>query len=162
MVVYSWFLSSKTNAKELMEDALTRGGFNPDTANFEEGDDPLVRTAAEYEALLDNSLSPTEVSEMLAVAPSEVLRRLEGRSLYGVLTDDGWRILEFQFEEGRLLPRLEEVLSLLHEELHLVAVYRWFVSPSVDLTTGDQQVSPRQWLLNGGNVATVARIAIDL
>lgn len=158
---YSW-LFSREGKEHSMRAVLERGGFSFDTTDLEDGNDPLARTSAEYKALFDTSFRPEEVSAMLGVNVSEVLRRLEGRTLYGKFTDDGWRIFEFQFEEGRLLPGLEEVLPLLHEELHPVAVYRWFVSPSIDLTIGDEQVSPRQWLLSGRNIAAVARIALDL
>ncbi len=158
---YSW-VSVRERDERSMREALTRGGFSFDTTEIEGDDDPLVRTAAEYEALLDTGLRPTEVSEMLGASTGKVLRRLEDRTLYGTLTNDGWKILGFQFEEGRPLPGLEEVMPLLHEELHPVAIYRWFVSPSVDLTVGDEQVSPRHWLLSGRNVAAVATIAIDL
>lgn len=158
---YSWLFFTWRLAEQSMKDVLVRGGFSFDTTGLEEGD-PLARTAAEYEALLDTGLSAVEASETLGIRADEVTQRLSDRTLYGVSADDGWRILEFQLEEGRPLPGLEEVLPLLHEELNPVAVYRWFVSPNVDLTVGEDSFSPRQWLLSGRNVAVVARIAIDL
>lgn len=156
-----WVPVQERDERSLRE-ALTRGGFSFDTTEIEGGDDPLVRTAVEYEALLDTGFRPAEVSEMLGVSTSEVLGRLADRTLYGRPTADGWKILGFQFEEDHPLPGLEGVLPLLHQDLHPVAVYRWFISPSVDLTVGDEQVSPRQWLLSGRSIAAVARIAIDL
>ena len=99
---------------------------------------------------------------MLGVSVDDVMQRLANRTLYSVRTNDSWKIPGFQFEEGRPLPGLEEVLPLLHEELHPIAVYYWFTSPNVDLVVRDKQISPCQWLLGGRNVAAVARIAIDL
>ncbi len=157
---YHWFFAWG-DKRRLMEDALTRGGFKLDTIGLEDGG-PLAHTTDKYGALLGNSLDVAEVSQMLGTEFEDILQRLEDRTLYGIPTNDGWKIFRFQFEQGRLLPGLEEVLPLLHEELHPIAVYNWFVSPSIDLVVGNNRVSPRQWLLSGRNVGTVARIAIDV
>lgn len=157
---YSWLYFVWTPAEQSMEDTPVRGGFGFDITGLE--GDPIARTEAKYEALLDDSLSPAEVSEMLGVNVDDVNQRLEARSLYGVPVGGSWRILDFQLEDGQLLPGIEEVLPLLHEELHPIAVYNWFVNPNVDLAAKGKSVSPRQWLISGRNVAAVARIAIDV
>jgi hypothetical protein len=157
---YTW-LSAWEDKELLVEDALTRGGLRFDTTGLEDGG-PLARTAAKYEALLDTSLSPIEASEMLGVSVDDVIQRLADGTLYGVLTRQGWRIPDFQFEGGRSLPGIEEVLPLLHEELHPLAVHNWLANPNPDLLVGNNVVSPRQWLLGGRDVAAVARLAIDV
>lgn len=158
---YFWpFTVHKSNEKRMAE-ALSRGGFVLDPSGLEDHD-PLAHTAAEYETLLDTSLSLTEVSRMLDIDVVDVLWFLEDRTLYGVRIEGEWKFLGFQFEEGRPLPGLGKVLPLLSEDLHPMAIYRWFVSPSINLIAKGEPSSPRQWLLSGRSITTVARIAIDV
>lgn len=158
---YGWISTHAPAASKPMEDALLEGGFKLDAADLEDGG-PLARTTARYKRLLATSHGLTEVSRMLAISENDVLQRLTDRTLSGVQGHDGWNILGFQFEGNRLLPGLEQVLPLLHEELHPVAVYNWFTNPNPDLTIQGESVSPRQWLLSGRSAARVARIAIDV
>lgn len=159
--VYSWPYAWKDKERPI-RDVLEQSGLRFDTADLEDGNDPLTRTKAKYEALLDDSLSPLEASEVLGVSVDEIIQRLEDRSLYGIPVRGGWRIPDFQFEDGRLLPGIEEVLPLLHEELHPIAIRNWLANPNPDLLVGKEVVSPRQWLLSGRDVTVVSRLAIDL
>lgn len=146
---------------DLLGDVLNRGELVVDTVGHA-GLDPLTRTADKYRNLLNTSLDTEQTAQMLGTSVEDVLRRLEERTLYGVPSEDGQRIPRFQFEEGQVLPGLEEVLPLMHTDLHPVAVQNWFTSPNTDLLVQDAMVSPRQWLLSGRNAADVARIAIDV
>jgi hypothetical protein len=154
-------LVAQTPSPALLKDALTEGGFDfepvaPETV------DPLSRTAIKYQLLLDNSLNMEEVARRLGTDVEGIVRRLADRTLYGIQTKDGWKIPEFQFADGELLPGLESVLPLLHEGLHPIALQNWLTNPDPDLSIGEEPVSPRQWLLSGRDVANVARIALDL
>jgi len=161
MVVGSFHQDEQSLNAKRIADTLSGGGFVLDPAGLADHD-PLPRTATKYNNLLDTSLSPQEASQMLGASVSKILQRLRNRTLYGKRTDDSWRIFSFQFEGERPLPGLEEVLPLLHEELHPIAVYNWFINPNIDLVVEGEPVSPRQWLLSGRDVAEVARIAIDV
>src|SRR5215217_5057518 len=154
-------LVAKTPTPEPLKGALTEGGFDFEPMDPETVD-PLRRTANKYQTLLDNSLNTEEAARILGTDVEGVARRLADRTLYGIQTKDGWKIPEFQFEDGELLPGLESVLPLLHEGLHPIAVQNWFTNPDPDLSIGGGSVSPRQWLLSGRDVANVARIALDL
>jgi hypothetical protein len=57
------------------------------------------------------------------------------------------------------------VIPALSPELHPVSVWRWFTSPSTELTdeaTPDTAISPRDWLLAGRDPNPVAALAPDL
>jgi hypothetical protein len=159
--LYPSLFTFTTIAQTPVEDALARGGFSFDPLDSETVS-PFARTAAKYKTLLGNSFSPEETAEMLGMSVKEVMQRLANRTLYGVRSEDGLKVPRFQFEGGRMLPGLEEVLPLLDNDLHPVAVQNWFTSPNTDLLIDDEAVSPRQWLLSERSTNDVARIAIDL
>lgn len=147
-------------------EVLEEGGFDLEPEELGEND-PLVRTAAEYAALLKTSLTTTAVAERLGVEPRRIRRRLTGRppTLYGIRASTGWRIPQFQFDGNSLLPGIPDLVANLDPELHPIAVYRWFVTPDPDLTArrlGDRELSPRDWLRLGFPPAAVAELARDL
>ncbi len=143
--------------------ALRRGGFElaPVTA---ESSNALARTAAEYAVLCGTSLSAGETAQKLGVDPSRVRQLLAARKIYGLQMRGAWKIPVFQFDGDRLLPGLEEVIPVLPEDLHPVAIYHWFTTPNPDLVPGgsEQGLSPREWLLSGHSPKVVAELASDL
>jgi hypothetical protein len=46
--------------------------------------------------------------------------------------------------------------------MHPLAVARWFATPDPDLSVDDVALSPRDWLLAGGDPEAVAKIAAAL
>lgn len=124
---------------------------------------PLVRTAAEYAALIGAALSVPQAAERLAVEPSRVRQRLAERTLYGVKQKAGWRLPLFQFTDHGTVPNVEVVAPRLFG-LHPVAVARWFTAPHVDLVVGenDQRISPRAWLETGRDPGRVVALADEL
>ncbi|HEX9699174.1 MAG TPA: hypothetical protein VGD06_06905, partial [Acidobacteriota bacterium] len=120
---------------------------------------------ADYAALLKTALSTREAADRLGVNPSRVRQRLGEGTLYGIRFGSEWRLPLFQFADGGLLPGFEEVIARVdREEVHPVALYRWFTSPSSELYADDLEIelSPRQWLAGGRPGAPVARIASQL
>jgi hypothetical protein len=156
------YFVAQTPQSELPWETFTEGGFEIEPTTDPEAADPLSRTAIKYRLLLDNSLDVEEVARILDTGVEGVRRRLADRTLYGIPTEDGLKIPSFQFANGELLPGLENVMPLLHDDLHPIAVQNWFTSPNTDLLIRDEQVSPRQWLLSGRNPDDLARIAIDV
>lgn len=142
-------------------EALARGGFQIEPIASSEHN-PLARTLTEYTALLASSWKVADVARMLDVDSSRIRQRLAARTLLGIKSGSSWRIPRFQFEEGEPVPGIEEVFPRLDPELHPTEVYRWFVSPNVDLVVDDQPVSPRDWLLSGLEASAVAVVAEDL
>lgn len=142
---------------------LRRGGFEMKPSPTAPSN-MLARTAAEYAALLETSLAAGEVAQRLGVDPSRVRQLLTARKIYGIQIKGAWKIPAFQFEGGRLLPGLEEVVPALPIGLHPVGAYRWFTMPNPDLVPDgmEQELSPRGWLLAGYSSKAVADLAADL
>lgn len=148
--------------------ALQRGGFVLEPTELG-ADDPLVQTAAEFAALLKESLPTTAAAERLGVDPSRIRQRLtsEPPSLYGIRLDSGWVIPEFQLDRDKPIPGIGDVVAQLDPELHPVSVFRWFTSPNTDLVVerkGEEtrSLSPRDWLRLGLPVQPVAELAASL
>lgn len=140
---------------------LARGGFDL-TALARDAVDPVARTMAEYAALLGSALDVKQAAERLGVDASRVRQQLAERSLYGIKVAGEWRLPGFQFgPEGRV-PAIEKVVRVLPRGLHPVEVWSWFTTPNADLVIADAPVSPRDWLLSGGDAARAAAMAEDL
>ena len=163
-------------AEELPEaelQVLRSGGFDVEAGPAPE-DDPIARAAAAYSALMETALSIKAVAEGLGRNESRIRQRLLQRSLYGIRRGRNWLLPLFQFQvEDRqgaravkgVVPNVEQVFPALSPELHPVSVWRWFTSPSTELTTDeapDRPVSPRDWLLAGRDPRPVAELARDL
>ncbi len=145
-------------------EALRDGGFALEGEDVGE-DDPLARTAAEYAALVQTSLTTAGAAARLPVEPSRIRQRLTERppTLYGIRLGSGWRIPEFQFEGDGLLPGWSEVVAALDPEPHPISVYRWLTTPNVDLEDQEgRRLSPRDWLRLGLEPPAVAELAADL
>lgn len=142
------------------ERRLRDGGLDPGPLAPEEAH-PLHRTAAEYARLLHDSYSVERTAGLLGVNASRIRQRLTGtpRTLYGIKVGRGWRIPKFQFRGRRPVPGIERVVARLAPDLHPVAVYRWFTSPSPDLTLDDASTSPLDWLRVGNPPERVAELA---
>lgn len=142
---------------------LEDGGF--DLADRDhDGRDPVARTAAMYAALLKTALTTTEAARLLGVHPSRVRQRLQEGTLYGLRAGSEWRIPEFQFFEGELLPGGRQVFPEIDRELHPVAVFQWFTAPNPDLFAEEpgEELSPREWLATGRAIEPVVRLAENL
>jgi hypothetical protein len=139
------------------------GAFKGDTP-IRTDNDPLIRSQAQYMALLEESLSATQASKLLNVDVSRIRQRLRERSLFGLEQEGAWRLPRFQFERRRVIPGLVQVLKALPEDLFPLDVVDWFVLPDSDLQLeGDPApLSPREWLLSGRPVEPVLALARDL
>jgi hypothetical protein len=126
---------------------------------------PKLRGAAKNAALLASVLSVQEAAPRLGVDASRIRQRLAKRSLYGVRVDGGWRLPLFQFTDdlSAIVPGFGVIAPAL-ADLHPVDVANWFTQPHVDLAVGEDQtrVSPRDWLLSGGDPQELLPLAEEL
>ena len=149
--------------------ALERGGFSFEPPEAPAAS-PLATSTALYAALLETALDTAELARRLRVDPSRVRQRLTSRppSLYGIRRSAGWAIPVFQLahpDADRLVPGVGRVVARLPGDLHPVAVYRWFTTPTPDLAPPDgaaEALSPRDWLLAGLDVEAVEALAGEL
>lgn len=92
-------------------------------------------TTARYAALLAGALRTAEVAALLGVSDGRVRQKLRDRALYAI--DDpagrGHLFPRFQFDGGRPLPGLGEVLTALPDGVHPLAVESFFLEESPDL-----------------------------
>lgn len=153
--------------KEFSEEeimALEEGGLDL-SPQEEGGPDPLARTAAKYVALLASALTTREAAEVLEVGESRVRQRLGEGTLYSVKAGRENRLPVFQFEGGKEVPGIAQVLKHVDRSLHPVAVLNWFMLPNPDLFLDEEETSPaspRHWLLSGGDPEVLARLAEEL
>jgi hypothetical protein len=145
---------------------LKEGGFDVGTEPLGI-DEAFAQTAIDYAALLATSLSVLSAARLLQVDASRIRQRLTARTLYGLKSGHAWRLPLFQFESGHVIPGVEKVFPQLSPDLHPIAVYAWFTLPDPELSfehPGDEPLplSPREWLLSGGNPDVVAEIAASL
>ena len=122
-------------------------------------EDPLVRSMSDYMALLETSYTTSEAARFLKVGADRIRQRLREGSLYGVDYEGRKRLPRFQFEGGRVMPGLRDVLAALPQGLNPLDVAEWFSTPNSDLDRDDEMLSPREWLLSAREVAEVVALA---
>jgi len=157
---------------DLETQVLRGGGFAVDAVPTV-GEDPIAHATAAYAALLSTALTIKAVAQALGRNESRIRQRLLERSLIGIRRGRGWLLPRYQFQveerDGQhqvraVVPGVEQVFPRLSPELHPVALWRWFTSPSTELVPeeGDEPLSPRDWLICGRPVAVVVLLAADL
>jgi len=144
--------------------ALRSVGAFKEGAPVRADNDPLIRSQAEFMALLEESLSAAEAAKLLHVDVSRVRQRLRERSLLGIEYEGSWRLPRFQFERRLAIPGLAQILRALPPDLFPLDIADWFVLPDPDLQLESDAapLNPRQWLLSGRPVETVVTLARDL
>src|SRR5579863_5067757 len=132
-------------------EALRGVGAFKDNAPIRPDNDPLIKSQAQYMALLEESLSAAEAAKLLHVDVSRIRQRLRERSLFGIEHEGSWRLPRFQFERRLVIPGLAQVLKALPSDLFPLDVVDWFALPDSDLQLDNDPtpLSPREWLLSG-------------
>jgi hypothetical protein len=144
--------------------ALRSVGAFKDEMPVQVDNDPLIRSQAQYMALLEGSLSTAEAAKLLHVDVSRVRQRLRERSLFGIEHEGSWRLPRFQFERRLVIPGLAQILQALPPDLFPLDVVDWFLLPDSDLQLDSDTapLSPREWLLSGRPIDAVVTLARDL
>jgi excisionase family DNA binding protein len=145
-------------------EAMGEGGLDLSPPSSDEPD-PLAVTASRYAALLASSLTTREAAGLLSVSEGRVRQRLKHGTLYAVKAGRENRLPAFQFEGGGEVPGLGTVVRALRPGAHPVAVLNFFVNPNQDLYLDEEEgrpVSPRDWLLSGGDPKVLAPLAKEL
>lgn len=141
---------------------LRRGGLDPSPRNYGV-EAPYTLGRLTFADLVATGYSVSEAATLLHVSDARIRQRLTAeKTLYGIKRGHMWSIPRFQFSEDGLVPGFDRVVRALPADVNPVAVYRWFTLPSSDLIADEMEQSPRDWLLGGGAVDTVVRIAAAL
>lgn len=127
-----------------------------------------LEAAAAHAGLAASALKVSQAAARLGVDPSRIRQRLAARSLFGIRVEASWRLPRFQFtDDGRqLVPGFGAIAPGL-AELHPLDVATWFTTPHGDLVLGvsgneETAVSPRDWLLGGGDPREVLALIDEL
>jgi len=145
-------------------EALRSVGALRDRPSLRAENDPLIKSQAQYMALLEDGLSAAETAKLLRVDVSRVRQRLRERSLFGIAYEGSWRLPRFQFERRHVIPGLAQVLKSLPTDLLPLDLVDWFALPDPDLALDSDAapLSPREWLLSGRPIQAVVALARDL
>jgi hypothetical protein len=155
-------VAGELSASELS--ALRGVGAFKDDVPVNADSDPLLRSQAQYMALLEESVSAAEAAKLLRVDVTRVRQRLRERSLYGLEYEGAWRLPIFQFERRLIIPGLAQVLKALPADLFPLDLLDWFLlpEPELQLESDEAPLSPRAWLLSGRPIDPVVKVARDL
>ncbi|NIH84160.1 DNA-binding protein [Amycolatopsis granulosa] len=141
--------------------ALTAAGLDLSPRRDDEADGRAASVAA-HAVLAESALTVTEAAQRLDVDPSRIRHRLAERRLTGWKDQGGWRLPLWQFGEREPLPGLDLVLAAVPDDQPALVVAAFMNSTQPDLEIGGHPVTPRQWLLAGGDPAPVAALAATL
>lgn len=108
------------------------------------------------------SLSVEQAAKLLMVDGSRVRHRVRDRALYAFKIGGGLRLPTWQFDRQDSIPGLRTLLAMLPAGLHPLEVAGFMTTPDVDLRVDEQPVSPREWLVGGGDVRVVVELIGDL
>jgi hypothetical protein len=139
-------------------------GIDPATAARlgSPGQVAVDRARVEFD-LLRRSFTAHDIAAKWGVDDSRIRHRVRNRVLFGVRIGRALRLPTWQFDdELRPLPGLSAVLAALPEGMHPREVEGFMTTPQADLRVRGRDVSPRDWLLTGGDAAQVAAHAADL
>lgn len=141
-------------------EVLRQGGADL-TEHSPSKDDALLRSKAEFAAILASALTTAEAARRLGVSDMRIRQRITARSLIGVQTPRGWRIPSFQFAASGELPGWDRVARALPNGISPVEVLTWLELPHPDLRVRGQMVTPRTWLLDGRDPDEVVKATDD-
>lgn len=128
------------------------------------GDDKTVREAvlssarSNLAAQTRESLSVEQAAKALIVDGSRVRHRVRDRALYAFRMGATLRLPTWQFDQHDSIPGLRAVLAALPQDLHPLEVAGFMTTPGPDLAVADEPLSPRDWLVCGGEVNAVVEL----
>ncbi|RRO17615.1 DNA-binding protein [Saccharopolyspora rhizosphaerae] len=146
---------------EAERDALSGTGLDLRPLGEGEGD-PRARTVAEQTVLRDTALSVGQAAARIGVDTSRIRHRIGERRLIGWKDRGGWRLPAWQFSDADALPGLEVVLAWMPVDQPALVLANFMTTPQEDLEIHGRPVSPREWLLAGGDPQRVAELAASI
>ena len=132
------------------------------------GDDEVLHKAvlrsasSSLAAQARDSLSVEQAAAILLVDGSRVRHRVRDRALYGFKIGGGLRLPTWQFDRHDAIPGLRAMLAALPADIHPLEIAGLMITPDPDLVVADKPVSPRDWLIGGGDVGAVVALVEDL
>jgi excisionase family DNA binding protein len=142
---------------------LREGGLTFDASEY---GNRVSRTASKYAAISASALTVREAAVLLAVSEGRVRQKISEGRLYAIRGRNGERRLpRFQFSERGAVEGMQETMREVPPGVHPVSLQNFFLSPNPDLYLDAEEetpVSPRDWLLSGGDPRAVTPLAREL
>jgi excisionase family DNA binding protein len=142
---------------------LREGGLTFDASEY---GNRVSRTASKYAAISASALTVREAAVLLAVSEGRVRQKISEGRLYAIRGRNGERRLpRFQFSERGTIEGMQETMREVPPGVHPVSLQNFFLSPNPDLYLDAEEetpVSPRNWLLSGGDPRAVTPLAREL
>jgi hypothetical protein len=122
-----------------------------------------ARTAARATVEAVAARSRSQVAALLGVDVTRVSHQTTAGDLFSYAGGRGRSVYpDWQFTGRAVLPHLRAVLAAFPAMSHPVPVRAFMTSPDDALTMGDRAVSPREWLVGGGDPDPVIGLAATL
>ena len=117
------------------------------------------RRIAEIKAVtIAESLTTAQTARLLSISESAVRRRRADGRLYSFPLFRHWRYASWQFTDSGLLLGIDDVNRTIPRSVHPAFVRGLMLAPRPGLGPGDRLESPRDFLLRGGDPATVIEL----
>ncbi len=118
----------------------------------------VVTTAAHVLAATADMLTTDAMAHALDRSESRVRGAIADGSLAAVRVGRTWRLPAWQMEAGRPIPHLRKIIVAKPDDVSWALVGRVMTSPTDELYVDGHAVSPRTWLLDGGDPRSVVSI----
>lgn len=121
---------------------------------------PAVRGMSRHALMVASAVPIASAAQRMGVDPSRLRQRIKEGTLLAVRRPRGrgWLIPAFQLTEDGEVPHLARVLAAAQRHLSPLTVACAFEIPDEEL----DDMSPRDWLVSGGDPAPVERIVAGL
>jgi hypothetical protein len=110
----------------------------------------IEKTVLEYEQIIAGSYSRPAAAGLLGVSIDEVEQMVSSKSMYSISSLKGKVFPEWQFQNGSLVSRIDELIKLIPSNAHPVEVFSFFSTSKVDLEDIENgeivKLSPIEWL----------------
>lgn len=126
----------------------------------------LFQSRLETSLMASSAIHETETAAQVATrlgkSRSRVLHRISEGAMYAFPSrgkGNERRIPTWQFDDGKVVPHLGEVLAALPEDFSPLEMRAFFMNARVDEPGIDEPVTVREWLLSGADPTQIVELA---
>jgi hypothetical protein len=126
----------------------------------------LFQSRLETSLMQSTAIHETETAAQVAIrlgkSRSRVLHRISEGAMYAFPSrgkGNERRIPTWQFDDGKVVPHLGEVLAALPEDFSPLEIRAFFMNARVDEPGIDEPVTVREWLLSGADPSPIVELA---
>lgn len=112
--------------------------------------------------LAADSATVAQIADRLHRSEQRIRGAIADGSLYAVKIGKNWRLPTWQFHDDKVLPRLRAMVAEIPAGTSALSIGNLMTTPTRELFLDDRPVSPRAWLLAGGDPVPVVTMIGDL